>query len=77
METSQAQRSKTIDLLSRGELENVCPLIGRYLKISQKQGSWVAQSIKHPTLDFGSGHDLTVRGIEPRVGLCAYSMEPA
>ena len=41
------------------------------------RGGWVAQSIKHPTLDFGSGRDLTVRGIEPRVGLCAYSMEPA
>ena len=24
-------------------------------------GAWVAQSVKHPTLDFGSGHDLTVR----------------
>jgi len=32
----------------------------------------VAQSVKHPTLGFGSGHDLTHdRGIEPRVGLCA------
>ena len=26
--------------------------------------------------DFGSGHDLTVRGFEPRVGLCADSSEP-
>ena len=24
------------------------------------QGAWVAQSVKRPTLDFGSGHDLTV-----------------
>ena len=39
-------------------------------------GTWVAQSVKHLTLDFGSGHDLTVRGIEPRVGLCADSAEP-
>ena len=26
--------------------------------------------------DFGSGHDLTVRGFEPRVRLCADSLEP-
>ena len=36
-----------------------------------------AQSVKRPTPDFGSGHDLTVRGIEPRVRLCADSVEPA
>ena len=29
------------------------------------RGTWVAQSLKHPTLDFGSGHDLTFHGIEP------------
>ena len=26
--------------------------------------------------DFGSGHDLTIREFEPRVGLCADSWEP-
>ena len=26
--------------------------------------------------DFGSGHDLTVSGFQPRVGLCADSWEP-
>ena len=36
----------------------------------------MAQSVKHPTLDFGSGRDLTVRMIEPRAGLCADSLEP-
>ena len=35
----------------------------------------MAQLVKHPTLDFGVGHDLTVRGIEPHVGLCAHSTE--
>ena len=35
----------------------------------------MAQPIKHPTLDFGSGHDLTVREIEPHVRLCADSAE--
>ena len=33
--------------------------------------------VKRPTLHFGSGHDLTVRGFEPRIGLCADSSEPA
>ena len=40
-------------------------------------GTWVAQSVTNPTLGFGSGHNLTVGGIKPRVGLCADSMEPA
>ena len=34
-------------------------------------GTQVAQLVKRPTLDFGSGHDLAVCVIEPRVGLCA------
>ena len=29
----------------------------------------MAQLVKRPTLDIGSGHHLTVREIEPRVGL--------
>ena len=37
----------------------------------------MAQSVKCPTLGFGSGHDLTVCGFEPRVGLCAGITEPA
>ena len=40
-------------------------------------GTWVAHSVKRPALDFGSGHDLTFLGIEPCVGLCAVSVEPA
>ena len=32
------------------------------------RGTWVAQSVKHLTLDFSSGHD---HGIKPQVGLCA------
>ena len=39
-------------------------------------GAWVAQLVKHPALDFGSGHDLTVWGMEPHVGLWADSTEP-
>ena len=37
----------------------------------------MAQLVRCPTLDFGLGHDLTVRGIEPRTGLCADSAESA
>ena len=40
-------------------------------------GAWVAQSVKHPTLDFGSSHDLTIRKFKPRVGLYTDSVEPA
>ena len=40
-------------------------------------GAWVAQRAKHPTLGFGSGHDLTVHEFEPHGGLCADSGEPA
>ena len=39
--------------------------------------AWVALLVKHLTLDFGSGHDLTVCGVRPRVGLGADSTEPA
>ena len=37
----------------------------------------MAQSLEHQTLDFGSGHDLTVPEIKPRVRFCTDSMEPA
>ena len=29
------------------------------------RGNWVAQSVKHLTLGFGSGHDLMVHEFEP------------
>ena len=37
----------------------------------------VVQSVKCPTLNFGSGHDLMVYEIKPCVGLCTDSVEPA
>ena len=37
----------------------------------------MAQLVEHPTLDFSSGHDLTIPEIKPWVRLCADSMEPA
>ena len=41
------------------------------------RGAWVAQSVKCPTLDLGSGHDLTVREFKPHIRLCTDSVEPA
>ena len=46
------------------------------VEVQKMRGAWVAQSVEHPTLDFGSGHDLMVCEFEPRVGLCADSSEP-
>ena len=37
----------------------------------------MAQSVKPPTLDFSSGHDLMVCEIEPCIGFCTDSVEPA
>ena len=37
----------------------------------------MAQLVKHPTLGFGSSHDLMVHGIKPHIMLCADSTEPA
>ena len=45
------------------------------LRTLQRGGTWVAQSVKRLTPGFGSGHDLTVGGFEPRVRLCANSAE--
>jgi len=40
----------------------------RLLK-SNDRGTWVAQSAKHPPLDFDSGHDLRVMRSSPQVRL--------
>ena len=44
---------------------------------TQSRGTWVAQSVKPPALDFGSGHDLTVPEFEPLTGLYPNCTEPA
>ena len=41
------------------------------------EGAQGAQSVKCPSLDFGSGHDLTVLEFEPRVRICADSADAA
>lgn len=44
----------------------------RFLKFfkKEKRGAWVAQSGKPPALDFSSGRDLLVHGVEPHVWHC-------
>ena len=37
----------------------------------------MAELAKHPILDFGSGHDLTVCGFKPGIRLHDDSTEPA
>ena len=37
----------------------------------------MAQPVKGLTLDFGSGHDLTVCEFKAHLGLCADNAEPA
>ena len=39
-------------------------------------GTWVAQSVERPTLDFGSGHDSRVVKLSPASG-SVLRMEPA
>ena len=50
-----------------------------YVAVKKNEGVGAprAQLTEGPTLDFSSGHDLTVREFESRVGLCADSSEPA
>ena len=47
------------------------------IKNYYSKGAWVAQLVKPPILDFGSGHDLRVREFEPPQQACAYCMGPA
>ena len=49
-----------------------------YIVIKKKTwGTWVAQSVKRPTLDFGSDHDLMVCGFGLHIGLSSGSAESA
>ena len=51
---------------------------GHLVEKATGRGAWVARSAERPTLDFGSGHDLAVRGFEPLppVRLCALFLSP-
>ena len=54
-------------------------LVESYFMLETKDsgGTWAAQSIEHVTLDFCSGHDLTVCEFKPHVRVCTDSPEPA
>ena len=58
----------------RGEFKNITIKI--LLKDVLFWGSWVAQSVKHLTLDFGSAHDLRVVRLSPGLG-SMLGVEPA
>ena len=57
--------------------EVICEIKRGHQEALLGQGAWVAQSVKRPTLDLGSGRDLTIREVEPRVQLHADSTGPA
>ena len=46
------------------------------MKNTDSGGTWVAESVERPTLDFGSGHDPRVVGSGPSSG-SVMSVEPA
>ena len=48
-----------------------------FFRMIASRGTWVAQSVKCQTLDFGSGHDLTVHEFKSCIGLHTDSTEPA
>ena len=47
------------------------------LEIKWPRGTWVAQPVKLLTLGFGSDYAFGVCELEPCIGLCTNSMEPA
>ena len=53
--------------------DHMYKLCNDFFFLNQKQGSWVAQSVKRLTLGFDSGHNLMIHGFE----LHAVSTEPA
>ena len=55
-------------LVDHVEWEIWCCTLGWEYKDGKSWGTWVAQSVKCLTLDFGSGHDLTVGEFGPVMG---------
>ena len=47
---------------------NVLLLLNDVFPEKRHRGTWVAQSVKHLTLDFGSGHGLRVMRWNPMSG---------
>ena len=73
---NQSENSSLTGYCKAKDKKNIhkpCTLRGKFVphKSTGCWGTWVAQSVKHPTLDLSSGHDLTVCEFEHRVGLHA------
>ena len=65
-------REKTRDRLYRTSWTTVrafLPVTRETIRSFEQRGTWVAQSIKRPTLEFGSGQDPTVVGWSPHQAL--------
>ena len=62
--------------LSTQYVLNKC-LTDESIHLNSNRGAWVAQSVTRLTLDFSSGHGLTVGEIEPHIGLRTDSVGPA
>ena len=61
----------------RWALGDECTTLTWMCNAGSSTGAWVAQSVKCLTLDFCSGHDLTVHEFEPCIRLYADREEPA
>ena len=57
-------------------LEPLLPPSGLGVNMASNWSAWVAQFVKHLTLDFSSSHDLTVGGLKPHFGVYSDSLEP-
>ena len=68
------------DKLSRPQNSNLFHIFyhleEKNIKINSSRGAWVAQSVKHLPLDFGSGHDPQGCGMEPCID-SLLGMEPS
>ena len=69
--------STALEIESQGIMFACAFLERRFKNPHLPRGAWVAQSVKHPTLDSSSSHNLMVLGFKPQVGFCADSTEPA
>ena len=54
--------------MSQGLVLHLQPLLKELLQSFRTQGHLVAQSVKHLTLDFSSGHDLRAVRLSPVSG---------
>lgn len=42
--------------------------MGTAIKKCKLEGAWVTKTVEHPTLGFGSAHDVSVMGLSPASG---------